>query len=79
MVPEHPLAELAESADGLLAALEAQPSLGWTATLTVIGEAAGPADVARDEASSPARLIIPEDVAARAWRVPSGASLARRS
>ena len=73
VVPEHPLAELAESADGLLAALEAQPSLGWTATLTVIGEAAGPADVARDEASSPARLIIPEDVAARAWRVPSGA------
>ena len=73
VVPEHPLAELAESADGLLAALEAQPSLGWTATLTVIGEAAGPADVARDEARSPARLIIPEDVAARAWRVLSGA------
>ncbi len=59
VVPEHPLAELAESADDLLAALEAQPTLGWTAALTVIGEAAGPADVARDEASSPARLLIP--------------------
>ena len=73
VVSDDTLAALPRTAPGVLAALESDPSLGWTAPLTVVGEAAGPADIARDEASSPGRLIIPEDVAARAWRVPAAA------
>ena len=54
----------------VLAALDADPNLGRAFDLTIVGEFASSADIARDEASRPARLLIPDDVVVREWPVP---------
>lgn len=54
---------------GTVAALNSDSSLGWEHAVRIVGEAAGTADIARDEASRPARLLMADDVAARVWRI----------
>jgi hypothetical protein len=69
IVPDPPPAELQNlTLDNLLGALQEDPSLGWEDSISIVGEGAGTAEVARDEASRPARLVMFDDVASRVWR-----------
>jgi hypothetical protein len=54
----------------LRAALEADPTIGSTVPITVVGRGVHIADIARDEAAQSARLVVDRDTGARLLQAP---------